>query len=203
MGDVNRQLEINKFLEEGLNLYGLGKFSEAIERWRKVLDIDPENTEAKDYIESAGGQVPQPARSRPVPRPSYHPPPASDAGHPASILREAKGLAQRHDYEGALTLLEKSLEREPDNIETQSFFEMLKGRQMKNYIQEAGRPEDIPTLLKSPGEFMKFNLTKEAGFILSLIDGRTTLDEVISLSGMDKFSAYRNIVRLKRLGIIS
>lgn len=50
---------ILEYLEEGLFLYGVGKVQESIVRWRKVLELDPRNERAMDYIESAGGDVSQ------------------------------------------------------------------------------------------------------------------------------------------------
>jgi len=199
MAQEDKKIEANKFLEEGLNLYGLGKFTEAIEKWKRVLEIDPDNSAARDYIESAGGDV----TSVPQPAETPQPPPFADTSTAESFLREAKEFAQSGKYEAALELLEKSLEADPDNMETHSFYEMVRGKQLKNYIKEAGQPERIPILLKRTEELMRFNLTKEAGFILSLIDGHVTLDDIVSLSGMDKFSTYSNIVKLKRLGVIS
>jgi len=199
MAQEDKKIEANKFLEEGLNLYGLGKFSEAIEKWKKVLEIDPDNSAARDYIESAGGDV----NSVPQPAETPQPLPFADTSIAESFLREAKEFAQSGKYEAALELLEKSLELDPDNMETHSLYEMVKGKQLKNYINEAGQPGRIPVLLKRTEELLKFNLTKEAGFILSLIDGQVTLDDIVSLSGMDKFSTYRNLVKLKRLGVIS
>ncbi len=198
-----RQQKINKFLEEGLNYYGLGKFPEAIDSWRKVLALDPDNSVARDYIESAGGETTEQSEAR-RPSPPVHVPPVPTAQVDiGSLIREAKSQIQTGSYEEAMDLLEQVLDVEPDNIEAQSFYEMSKGKQLKNYIREAGDISEVPTLAKGPGELMSYNLTKETGFILSLIDGNTTLDDIISLSGMDRFSAYRNIVILKRMGIIS
>jgi len=99
--------EVNKYLEEGLNFYGLGKFKQAIECWKKVLEIDPDNSLAKDYIESAGGTVDReaakppsrlevpPARTTKPPPPAPPPPPEPDreakvASPPPEPEREAK-----------------------------------------------------------------------------------------------------------------
>jgi len=201
MAQEDKKFEANKYLEEGLNLYGLGMFAEAIEKWKKVLEIDPDNSAARDYIESAGGDAKSVPHSAELPQ--QEPPAFADSDTAESFLREARGLAQSGKYEAALELLEKSLEADPDNMETHSLYEMVKGKQLKNYIKEAGQPGRIPVLLKRPQELLKFNLTKEAGFIISLIDGQVTLDDIVSLSGMDKFSTYSNLVKLKRLGVIS
>src|SRR2546421_302260 len=66
---------ILEYLEEGLFLYGVGKVQESISRWRKVLELDPKNERALDYIESAGGDVS--AYRAKSGKASRNPPPAS------------------------------------------------------------------------------------------------------------------------------
>lgn len=93
--------EIDKYLEEGLNFYGLGKFKKAIECWNKVLEIDPDNSLAKDYIESAGGEVseeeerPPEKLAEPPPRTTAPPPPSPPLPEPDS--EEEDGLPERKE----------------------------------------------------------------------------------------------------------
>lgn len=95
---------ILEYLEEGLFLYGVGKVQESIVRWRKVLELDPKNERAMDYIESAGGDVSQfrskaglpPRGSVPGPLPPAAAPPAvaappKPAGPPAAPSRRPTG----------------------------------------------------------------------------------------------------------------
>jgi hypothetical protein len=50
---------------------------------------------------------------------------------------------------------------------------------------------------------MKFNLPAQAGFMLSLIDGDTSVGDIVSLSGMDSFEALRVLNGLVDAGIVS
>jgi hypothetical protein len=49
---------------------------------------------------------------------------------------------------------------------------------------------------------MKYNLPATAGFLLSLIDGRTCVDELLALSGMDPFDVLRGLSNLLDAGIV-
>ena len=40
-------------------------------------------------------------------------------------------------------------------------------------------------------EVRLFNLPADAGFLLSLVDGKTTIQEIVSISGMDAFDSFR------------
>ncbi len=55
MSEHDRRL--SERIEEGLFFYGVGKVHEAIACWRKVVETDPRNERALDYLESAGVDV--------------------------------------------------------------------------------------------------------------------------------------------------
>jgi tetratricopeptide (TPR) repeat protein len=230
---------IDKYLEEGLNLYGLGKFKEAIECWKKVLELDPDNSLAKDYIESAGGEVSKAEKSPPerleetpkiippltsppspgpereakmappppkpeeaakvAPSPPSPPPPEADR---EAKINQAKGLFKEGQFELAMEMFESILSEEPDNLDVQGYYEMARNQQLKHYKSEVGELSQIPRVLKEASEIRKLNLDHEQGFILSLIDGRISYDDVFSLSNMDGFKTYRIIYQLLCQGII-
>lgn len=230
--------EIDKYLEEGLNFYGLGKFKKAIECWNKVLEIDPDNSLAKDYIESAGGEVseeeerPPEKLAEPPPRTTAPPPPSPPPPEPDSEEEEglperkeelppitttatpppepdleakfnqAKNLFTESQFELAMEMFESILQGEPDNLDVQGYYEMARSQQLKQYKSEVGDLSQIPRVAKAQTEILKLNLDNEEGFILSLIDGRLSYNDVFSLSNMDDFKTYRIICRFLRQGII-
>ena len=49
---------------------------------------------------------------------------------------------------------------------------------------------------------LKYNLPAAAGFLLSAIDGRISVDELIAVSGMDPFEALRALANLLDAGIV-
>ncbi len=196
---------IDKYLEEGLNFYGLGKFKKAIECWNKVLEIDPDNSLAKDYIESAGGEVSEEEESPPErseePPPFTTTPPSPEPDLEAK-LRQAKSLFKENKFELAMEMFESILQGEPDNLDVQGYYEMARSQQLKQYKSEVGDLPQIPRVAKTQPEILKLNLDNEEGFILSLIDGRLSYNDVFSLSNMDDFKTYRIICRFLRQGII-
>jgi tetratricopeptide (TPR) repeat protein len=230
---------IDKYLEEGLNLYGLGKFKEAIECWKKVLELDPNNSLAKDYIESAGGEVsraeespperleeppeiippppsppsPEPEREAkiapPPPKPEEEakaapspPPPPPPEPDRKTKINQAKGLFKEGKFELAMEMFESILSEDPDDLDVQGYYEMARNQQLKHYKSEVGELSQVPRVLKKASEIRKLNLDPEQGFILSLIDGSISYDDVFSLSNMDGFKTYRIIYQLLHQGII-
>ncbi len=260
---MQRDSAIDKYLEEGLNFYGLGKFKEAIECWKKVLGLDPDNSLAKDYIESAGGEVseaektpperleepptiipslpstpsPEPDREAkiapPPPSPSppepdqeakinqakspfqegqEEPPPLTTAPPPPPTpppepdwkdkINQARNLFKEGKFELAMEMFESILQEEPNDLDVQGYYEMARNQQLKQYKSEVGDLSQIPRVIKKAAELLKLNLDHKEGFILSLIDGKLSYDDVFSLSNMDGFKTYRIIYRLLRQGII-
>jgi hypothetical protein len=65
-----------------------------------------------------------------------------------------------------------------------------------------GDPARAPRVRIAPEEIMKFNLPAQAGFLLSLVDGRTSIAELIQISGMDPFEAMQLLTNLLSAGIV-
>jgi hypothetical protein len=65
-----------------------------------------------------------------------------------------------------------------------------------------GRLKDVPARMGLE-QVMKFNLPAHAGFLLSLVDGNTSMGDVVSLSGMDVFEALRVLNGLLEAGILA
>ena len=53
-----------------------------------------------------------------------------------------------------------------------------------------------PQLRLDPASIARYNLSANAGFLLSRLDGSTSVDELVSLSGMDAFETLRILNRL-------
>jgi hypothetical protein len=180
------QSRIERLLQEGLDHYGAGELSEAFQAWNAVVALDPHNVEALDYLESAD------RRSQRQLPPSER---MSDAGR--RIVFEARTQLGRRNFEGAFDLLScGAAESKPANLEMEATLELVRSRLLKQYRQRVGDFDSVPTLRKDPGDVAKFNLPADAGFMLSLMDGATSLADLISLSGMDAFGALRIVQQL-------
>lgn len=175
--------EIARLLAVGLDAYGMGEVSEAMIAWREALRLDPANREARDYIQSADRRqapdLPGDRGTGPDPDPA------------AELVREARRLLHNGDFETALDLFVTASEQAPDRLETQGYVDMLRSRLFKLYRARVGDLDTVPELRVDPASITRFNLPTDAGFVLSLVDGRTPLCDVISLSGMDAFEALR------------
>jgi hypothetical protein len=129
--------------------------------------------------------------------------PGSDRDQIAVLLTDARDLLRAQNYEGALELCQMAASLDPDRIELEGYVDLLRIRLVRIYRERIGDGRRIPSLLVPPERITRFNhLPAEAGFMLSLIDGRTCFDELLSVSGMGPFEALRIVASLVEARIV-
>lgn len=185
--------EVGALLQEGLDLYGEGEVSTAIAIWRSVLELDPGNADAIDFLESAD------RRSHPRPDPDD---PKVAPASPPDIMDEARGLIAAARLEEALELLRTACETSGFRLEMEAMAELVRSRLFRDYLSAIGDLTAVPVQISKAAETRNFNLPSDTGFFLSLVDGATDLENIVAVSGMDGFDALRTTKRLIDLGIV-
>jgi tetratricopeptide (TPR) repeat protein len=173
---------VARLLAEGLEHFGQDRVDRAIACWRAVLELDPAHQQARDYLESAGVSVAAISESR-------------------SRLAEALARAEAGDLTGAFAGLVEAAAVDRDDLEAQAALDLVRGAL---YLAHRARIADgaRPRLRVAPEELMRLDLAPEAGFLLSLIDGRTRLEELVTVSGLDPFDVLHLLVRLEGDGVV-
>jgi tetratricopeptide (TPR) repeat protein len=112
----DRKQELARLLKRGLNHYGLGDLGAAIQCWEAVLEIDPANRAAHDYLETAyeeSGSAPEP--SAPAAPPAAPEPESA----PSPRIGEAQPAFDDEDtprtFDGAASLKLPAAGDEPDD----------------------------------------------------------------------------------------
>lgn len=197
MGDGATK-DVERLLQEGLDHYGLDNVEDAIRCWKEVLSLDPENSSAREYLGSVQGEEES--------GPAAEPPDLAEADESApfgSLVQDALGLMQDGQLEAALELFETVGRWAPQRMDVQGYLDMARSRLLKQYRDRVGNMDSRPRLRIAPQEIMKFNLPAEAGFLLSLVDDQTTINELVSLAGMDTYEALRVLSGLMDAGILA
>ena len=171
-----------RLLAEGLELFGQDRVDEAIACWRDVLALDPQHQEARDYLESAGAPL-----AAPDERPN---------------VARALTLAEQGDGDGAIALLRTCVGRAPRDLEAQAAFDLVRARLFVAYRQRVGSGSGRPRLKVAADQLLRFDLPPEAGFLLSMLDGRTRIEELMTASGLDPFEVLHLLARLEKTGIV-
>lgn len=117
--------QVEKLIQNGVSLYDVQDYEQAITVWEKALALDPDNRIAKDYINNVRPLL---AESEPEPEP----PPAAPAPPPAAakpqakpgkaemvkVYNEAMKLYKQKDLHGALDKWQYILQFYPKHKET-------------------------------------------------------------------------------------
>jgi hypothetical protein len=209
----SKQDKIDRLMREGLNHYGMGAVEEALRSWREVLRLEPGHAEARDFVATAeeaahAAAAPPPRREKPAPA-QVHEHAAADLPQDEGdrslddLVSEGQRLVREQELEAGLDLLEAVARRDPMRLEVHGHIEDVRSRLVKRYRDRMGDLGGVPRLSLGLSDVMKFNLPAHAGFMLSLIDGDTSVGDIVSLSGMDSFEALRVLNGLVEAGIVS
>ena len=184
--DALKNEDVRRMLEAGLDSFATGDFVSAQKTWKKVFEIDPGNELAMDYIRSTEDEIP----------------PEDKKALSEELLQEAISLLGKNQPETAYELLEIISIDKPDDERVRRFLDTTRGTLLKDYDGEVGDTNKVIRLKKDMREIMKLNLTRESAYIVSIIDGDSTIEELSMLSGIDRFLFMRNVVLLLRNDII-
>jgi tetratricopeptide (TPR) repeat protein len=214
--------EVTRLVKRGLNHYGLGDLDAAIACWERARALDPGNQAVRDYLETAYEEADRTPRSLGTVAKSPAPAPASDdeatprsqprterlgpanPGAPEDpVLTRALENFRKGKPLEAWKELAAIAEREPDRLDVRGYLELVRKQLMQLWATEIGDRGRVLRLAKSTNELLKLRLRPEEGFLISQVDGRVTVDELISLSSSDRFRALEMIARFLREGILA
>lgn len=118
------------------------------------------------------------------------------------LLGEALALLRRGAPQEGAALLETLATAEPDRLDLQAWLELARSALLRCYRERVGPGGGVPRQRIAPDEVLKFNLPAAAGFLLSTLDGRTSVDELVALTGLDPVEALGALANLLDAGIV-
>lgn len=121
---------------------------------------------------------------------------------PSVTMREVRDRFDVGDFTGALVLAEGILEQDTENADALLYAEHCRDVLKQMYISRLGGVRRVPQVAMSPEELRWLALDHRAGFLLSLVDGRCTVDEVLDMSGMPDLDALRVLMQLLQQNVI-
>lgn len=95
-----------------------------------------------------------------------------------------------------MAVVEKILALDPSNATAHELKARCEGTLLAMYESKLGDLSRRPTLKIKPDEVVWLNLDHRAGFLLSLIDGQVSLDDLFSLSSMSRLDTARILHQL-------
>ena len=124
------------------------------------------------------------------------------AADSASVDRMLDRLAAA-DYVGALMAAEAVLRRRPADADALDCAEMSRSELQKLYMTRLGPLDRVPTIAMTPTEIAGLALDVVACFLMSRVDGLTTLREISLTPGVAPGHALRVLSELYLRGVIA
>jgi hypothetical protein len=130
------------------------------------------------------------ARSRPSPV------------HPPDLAAEMNDRFALGDFTGALRAAELLLGQDPNDAEAMQVATVSRDRLVSFYLARLGGLGAVLELKVAGAEVRWLGLDHRAGFLLSCVDGTTTVEEIVDVSGMPKHEALRLLVEVLEGGAV-
>ncbi len=136
------------------------------------------------------------AHEAPAPHAS---PRAHEAPDTKTALRDRFDVG---DFSGALIVAEAILAADPSDTEAARYAEKCRTTLQAMYLARLGGLARVPMVTVPRDQIRWLSLDHRAGFLLSLVDGRTSLEDILDMSGMPALDAMRIVFELAQQNVI-
>ncbi len=198
---MGQESKVTRLLKHGLSHYGAGDIEAAIVCWERVSELDPENSAARDYLHSAYEALgeSEDATPRSVAESPRAQPLSSDPN--PEVCRGLQALGEG-DLDTAWNLLQGVARAQPERLDVQSHLGQVRAQRARGFETEIGGLDRRLILVRGGEELKAFDLTPEAGFLLSQIDGSLSVEELLSVSTTGRAETLELVVQLLQQGIV-
>jgi hypothetical protein len=121
----------------------------------------------------------------------------------SQLASEMRVRFARKDFTGSLELAESITAVREDDVEAKACAGVCRARLVASYVALMGALEQVPVLAMPLIEIDGSQLDHRAGFILSQVDGKTTLEAILDVSGMASHDALRIVWELVQRGVLA
>lgn len=117
--------------------------------------------------------------------------------------REMNDKISLGDYSGALEIAEKLLVLDPSDVGVRATLETCRSVLRQMYAARIGPLERVPVVMVPRDQLRWLSIDHRAGFVLSLVDGVSTLEMILDVSGMPELDALRILADLAQQRVIA
>ncbi|MCC7535547.1 MAG: hypothetical protein IT379_05015 [Deltaproteobacteria bacterium] len=121
---------------------------------------------------------------------------------PPNLVTEMEERFALGDFTGSLATAELILGADPGHELARRYVETCKETLERLYCARIGDMRSVPSVAVPTVELRWLGLDHRAGFLLSLIDGHTRVDELLDVSGMSRLEATRILAGLIEAGVV-
>ncbi|HEY3255939.1 MAG TPA: hypothetical protein VGJ91_18400 [Polyangiaceae bacterium] len=121
----------------------------------------------------------------------------------SSAITDMKDRYAMGDFSGALLIAEGLLESNPEDLEVPRYAQSCRDVLTQMYSARLGSLDQTVAVAVPSDQIRWLTLDHRAGFLLSLIDGGITVDQILDISGMPRLDALRIMYQLLDQRVIS
>ena len=118
-------------------------------------------------------------------------------------IGEMKDRYAMGDFSGALVIAEGILESNPEDLEAPRYAQSCRDVLTQMYSARLGSLDQVVAIAVPSDQIRWLTLDHRAGFLLSLVDGGSTVDQILDISGMTRLDALRIMYQLLDQRVIS
>lgn len=141
-----------------------------------------------------------------MPRSAHSHPQDDFTDEPTAILLSGvNDLLAEEDFLGAFDLLEHLIPQHPESNKIQILYKMCRQQVEQVYLEKfAGSENMYPVLTCSLQELLTLSgqLDHRAGFLASQMNGATSIEDLVNISGLEEFAVFRLIEKLQQRSLI-
>jgi hypothetical protein len=123
----------------------------------------------------------------------------TQADHDLAAIR---GCFERGELRDVVDFGEALLEGHPEQEALQHYVAAARESLLRSWIAELGGIYRVPRLRTKPDAITSLHLHPEEAFVLSLIDGVATIEEVVDMSGMNELDVWRDLKALAEQSLL-
>ena len=168
-------------------------------------EVNDQITKPPPPLAEEGGSEPPPFSDIIDQPPSTKQAPAVGAAAPEAppTVQEMNDRVALGDYTGALDIAERLIAADPAHAEANAVAASCRGVLKKMYVARIGPMDRVPIVMVPRDQLRWLSIDHRAGFVLSLVDGVSTLEMLLDVSGMPELDALRILSDLAQQRIIS
>ena len=117
-------------------------------------------------------------------------------------MRGARELVALNDFSGALELLNKVLDRKPNDADAQKLHQSCEHNLTLMFESKIGSMDARPRVAIPPDEVIWLNLDPRAGFVLAQIDGEVSFEDLYAICGLKRLDTARILCQLLEEGVV-
>ncbi|MEZ4315485.1 MAG: hypothetical protein R3F14_46305, partial [Polyangiaceae bacterium] len=121
---------------------------------------------------------------------------------PQETVAAIEARLEAGDYGRALMMAEAALVEHAGDPVVSGYASTCRDELYKRYLERLGAGDHVPRLAVNRGALTGLSLDHRAGFLLSCVDGGSTVEEIIDVSAMPRLDAVRILYELVQEGVL-